>query len=706
MNLIIVESPTKSKTLTKFLGEGYKILASMGHIRDLPERKLGVDTKNDFTPDYVISKGKEDKVKEIQEAAKKAEKIYIATDPDREGEAIAWHIGQLLEEAKGTKEPKGTKVKKTFGSSGSFGTSGSSRFARITFHEITKTAIDNALKNPSQIDMDLVNAQQARRILDRLVGYKLSPLLWYKIRKGLSAGRVQTVAVRLIVEREREIDKFVPKEYWQIFALLRTYLGGKLPDAPVFSAQLVKKNGNKIEINNKTEADEVVAELEKAGYEVGEVEKKDSRRYPSAPFTTSTLQQAASNRLGWSSKRTMQVAQGLYEEGLITYHRTDSMNLAQEAISVCRDFITKEYGENYLPDSPRIYKTKAKVAQEAHEAVRPTDVNYKLQTTNYKLEGDGERLYELIWKRFVACQMKEALVEETIIDVNAVSSVNLYILEARGEVEKFKGWKILYDKNNGEADSIRTIDSQNLDSPSLTSVEPIEQLPPVTKSDALELGKINPLQKFTQPPPRFNEASLIKTLEELGIGRPSTYAPTISTILDRIYVEKKERNFVPTNLGFAVNDFLMEYFPDVFDYQFTAHLEDNLDEIANGKKEWVPVIREFYVPFNTKLNGVSRVAERVAVETETTGEKCPTCDEGQVVIRVGRFGKFLSCSRFPKCKYTAPYITKTGIKCPKCKGDVVYKKTKKGKGFYGCSNYPKCDWASWHKPSLPRDEQK
>jgi DNA topoisomerase-1 len=531
--------------------------------------------------------------------------------------------------------------------------------------------------------MNLVNAQQARRVLDRLVGYKLSPLLWRKIRKGLSAGRVQTVAVRLVVEREREIEKFVPKEYWQIFADLRKYLGGKLPDAPIFTTLLIKKNGGKIEIGSQIEAEDTVDELKKAGYEVGEVEKKDSKRYPPAPFTTSTMQQAGANRLGWSSKRTMQVAQLLYEQGLITYHRTDSTQVAFEAIGFCRDFIKAEYGEKYLPESPRIYKAKTKVAQEAHEAVRPT----RVETLRLDDQKDEGKLYELIWRRFVACQMREALVEETVVDVNAAGQQNIYTLEARGEVEKFKGWKILYDKNNRPEDSPDQ------------SKDQLAQLPPLTKGDLLELQKIRPLQKFTQPPPRFNEASLIKTLEELGIGRPSTYAPTISTILERMYVEKQEGKFVPTALGFAVNDFLMEYFPDVFDYQFTAHLEDDLDEIANGKQEWVPVIKEFYEPFNLKLTGVHRVAERVAVEAETTGERCPECGQGQVVIRVGRFGKFLSCSRFPACTYRAPHIAKTGLKCPRCQGDVVYKKTKKGKGFYGCINYPKCDFASWHKPT-------
>ena len=657
MNLIIVESPTKSKTLSRFLGEGYKVLASMGHIRDLPEKSFGVDTNHDFAPKYTIIKGKEEIIKQIQNEAEKAEKIYLATDPDREGEAIAYHLKEILN----------FKLK-------------IENLKRITFHEITKQAVEEALAHPGTINMDLVNAQQARRILDRIVGYKLSPLLWYKVRKGLSAGRVQTVAVRLIVEREREIEKFVPKEYWLIFAQLKKFLGGKLPDTPVFTALLVKKNGNKIEIGNKLEAEEIIKELEKAGFEIGGVEKKDSLRFPPAPFITSTLQQVAANRLGWSSKKTMQVAQSLYEQGLITYHRTDSTNLAKEAVDQCREFIKKEFGENYLPESPKIYKTKSKVAQEAHEAIRPTDVKSIVHSSKFKVQDEG-RLYDLVWKRFVACQMKEAVVEETKIIVNAAGQQNIYTLEAKGEVEKFDGWKKVYGKNseNGEEEE--------------------EQLPALSKGDILELVKLDPQQKFTQPPPRYNEASLIKTLEELGIGRPSTYAPTISTILERSYVEKQERNFVPTNLGYAVNDFLLEYFPDIFDYQFTARMEDDLDEIANGKKEWVPVIREFYQPFNLKLIGVQRIAERVAIETETTGEICPKCGQGQVVIRVGKFGKFLSCSRFPACDYRAPYINKTGLKCPKCGAEVVYKKTKKGKGFYGCSNYPRCDWASWRKPT-------
>lgn len=660
MNLIIVESPTKSKTLSRFLGEDYKIMASMGHIRDLPEKSFGVDTAHNFRPKYVIPPSKKEIVEHIKKEAQTATKIYLATDPDREGEAIAYHLSVICSNSK-FQVP-------------------SSKFLRITFHEITKHAIEEALAHPGQINMNLVDAQQARRILDRIVGYKLSPLLWYKVRKGLSAGRVQTVALRLIVEREREIEKFIPKEYWLVFAYLKKFLGRKLPDAPEFKALLIKKNGQKTEIENKVQADEIVEELSVAEYEVGEVEKKDSKRFPSPPFTTSTLQQTAANRLGWSSKKTMQVAQDLYEKGLITYHRTDSTNLAWEAINKCRDFIKKEYGDNYLPEGPRIYKTKSKVAQEAHEAIRPTVLNSKFEIQNSKMEGDESRLYDLIWKRFVACQMKEAIVEETTVIINAAGQQNIYTLEAKGEVEKFKGWKILYDKNNGEI------------------LEEIEQLPPLLKGDILELQKLDPVQKFTQPAPRYNEASLIKTLEELGIGRPSTYAPTISTILERNYVEKRERNFVPTNLGFAVCDFLLEYFPDVFDYQFTARMEDNLDEIANGKKEWVSVIKEFYQPFNLKLIGVHKIAEKVEVETEATGEKCPKCEVGQIVIRVGKFGKFLSCSRFPDCDYRAPYIPKTGLKCPKCGGEVVYKKTKKGKGFYGCANYPKCDWASWRKP--------
>ncbi len=664
MDLIIVESPTKAKTLSRFLGgDEYKVEATMGHVRDLPESKLGVEIENNFEPQYVISPKKKETIEKLKKAAEKAERIYLATDPDREGEAIAWHTAALL--------------------------SGSSKLSRITFHEITKKAIDEALSHPGEINMDLVEAQTSRRILDRLVGYKLSPLLWQKVRKGLSAGRVQSVTVRLIVEREKEIERFVPIEYWEIEALLQKFIGGSLPDAPKFLAKLARRNGEKVEITNETQASEIVGELEKAGYEIYGVDKKEVRRNPYPPFTTSTLQQAAAIRLGWSSKRTMNIAQGLYEQGLITYHRTDSTNLAIEAVMEARDFVKESFGEQYLPEKPVFYKTKSKSAQEAHEAVRPTDVQFKVQGEKLKVDedkivGDEGKLYDLIWKRFVACQINPAVVEVTTVVTQAAGEKNIYLLETRGATEKFDGWRRVYGKVE-ETDE---------------SGEKIEKLPEVSVGDELKMLEIKPEQKFTQPLPRFNEASLIKTLEELGIGRPSTYAPTISTIQERNYVEKQERVFVPTALGVAVTDFLMEYFPDILDYQFTAKMEDDLDEIANGQKKRVPVLSEFYNPFSQKLEGVKRVAQRVPVEVEATGESCPLCKEGSVIIRIGKFGKFLACSRFPECKYRAPFVKKIeGFKCPKCGGDVVYKKTKKGKGFYGCASWPKCDFASWRKPT-------
>lgn len=652
-DLIIVESPTKAKTLTRFLGKDFQVEATMGHVRDLPQKKLGVDVKADFEPEYVVSSQKKESIANLKKAAKKADKIYLATDPDREGEAIAWHVAQVLKNSK--------------------------RLSRITFHEITQSAIKGALEKAGEINLNLVEAQVARRVLDRLVGYKLSPLLWQKVRRGLSAGRVQSVAVRLVVEREREIEKFVPVEYWEIEALLQKYVGSQLPDAPQFLAKAVKKNGEKLEIKKEVEAKEIVEELEKSGYEVYSVEKKESKRNPYPPFTTSSLQQTAASRLGWSSKKTMSIAQSLYEEGLITYHRTDSTNLSTEALQSARDYIGKNFGAEYLPDKPRVYPTKSKSAQEAHEAIRPTEVT----KAEAQQRGDQKKLYQLIWQRFVASQMNPAIVEVTVLTVQAAGEKNIYLLETRGAVEKFDGWRKVFGKVEEKDESGNKIES----------------LPSVSQGDELKLLEIKPEQKFTQPPPRYNEASLIKTLEELGIGRPSTYAPTISTILERHYVERQNRQFVPTSLGIAVNDFLMEYFPGILDYQFTARMEDDLDEIAEGKKKRVPILKEFYGPFEEKLEGVKRVAQRVAIQTEATGEDCPKCKKGSVVIRIGRFGKFLSCSRFPDCDWRAPYIqTVEGVKCPKCGGEVVYKKTKKGKGFYGCSNWPKCDFASWRKP--------
>lgn len=642
MDLIVVESPTKAKTLAKFLGSGYKIEASMGHIRDLPEKKLGIDVEHDFKPTYVQTAKQKERLKGIKAQSDLAENIYLATDPDREGEAIAWHIATLLKSK--TTNPK---------------------FQRVTFHEITKSAIENALKHPGKIDERLVDAQQARRFLDRLVGYKLSPLLWKKIRKGLSAGRVQSVAVRLIVEREREILAFKPQEYWEIEVTL--------------DCLKVKYIGD---IKNQAEAEKIEKELVGSEFIVQSIEKKDFKRTPPAPYITSTLQQAAANRMGWSAKKTMQTAQRLYEMGFITYHRTDSTNIADEACKITRDFIIKNYGQNYALDKPRIYKTKSKVAQEAHEAIRTTGL------TPSGINRDEEKLYELVWKRFVACQMAEA----TGVSVTVTVSAGNHKLKTKGETINFLGWQKVYEKQ-----------SMTMNDDSMTTNDNLI-LPELKEGEELNYVSLEKMQKFTQGPARFNDASLIKALEELGIGRPSTYAPIITTIVDRQYVEKNtDKRYTPTSLGEGVNDFLVTNFADVMDYKFTAGVEDELDEIATGDKQWQKVLSTFWKPFSAKLLNVQDTAERVKIEVETTGEKCPKCKEGDVVIRVGKYGKFLACSKYPTCEYKANFQNKTGLKCEKCAsigsaGDVIIRKTRSGRSFYGCSNYPKCDFASWNKP--------
>lgn len=680
MNLIIVESPTKAKTLGRFLGSEYHVQFTMGHVMDLPKSKLGIDVDHDFKPEYIPVSKKKDIVQGIKQEARIADKIYLATDPDREGEAIAYHIAELLDKK------------------------GKSRLARIVFHEITDGAVRRALEKPGEINLQLVDAQQARRVLDRLVGYKLSPLLWRKIRRGLSAGRVQSVTVRLIVDKEREIEAFNSEEYWGVFVEVAPFdsfdftqdksAQGKQVEKVekvarveqnTFLIKLIKRDGEKIKIGNKGEAEKAVTDLEKASYRVSSIDKREVHKSPPAPFTTSTMAQAAARAYFWSAKKTMSVAQKLYEEGLITYHRTDSTNLSQEAINAARVLVKSKYGENYLPDKQRVYKVKSKVAQEAHEAIRPTDI--KIQNPNVKVQigRDGEILYGLIWKRFVACQMAQAMFDETTINVVAkVEKVEKvakeYLLRASGQVMKFEGWRAIYPKKESE--------------------DGVVQLPEVREDEALQLIKVNPEQKFTEPPARYTEATLIKTLEKLGIGRPSTYAPTISTIQNRQYVEKTEGKFKPTTLGTTVNDFLVKYFPDIVDYEFTARMEDSLDGIAKGEKKWIPVIRNFWDPFSKKLEGVQEKAERVKIEPEKTGEKCPKCQEGEQVIRIGRFGRFLSCSRFPDCKWTAPLIEKLAMKCPQCgEGEVIVRKTKRGKRFYGCSRYPECKWASWRKPS-------
>jgi len=706
MKLIIVESPTKARTLTRFLGSDYQIEASMGHVRDLPESKLGVDVDHDFAPQYVVSAKKKDTVAKLQTDAAKANTVILATDPDREGEAIAFHISELIKDQIKDKRSKTKDKKKEDGNK--------REIQRITFHEITETAIKEALAHPGSINMQLVDSQQARRVLDRLVGYKLSPLLWRKVRKGLSAGRVQSVAVRLIVEREREILAFKAEEYWEVVANLKQTADSRQQTAE-FEAKLSKIDDKTVEIKTKEEADRIVAELNKAEYKISNITAKEVRRYPYPPFTTSTLQQTASNLFGWSAKRTMQVAQNLYEQGLITYHRTDSTNLAVEAVDLARSYIASQLGEKYLPAEPKLYKTKSKVAQEAHEAIRPTNVQV-LGSVDQGSDRDQSRLYELIWKRFLACQMAEAIYEQTGVDIVAIlrhsgeqkatpESLNIgdsghgqndevkYLFRANGSRQIFDGWRKLYQ------DKIKDTSSETQDG-SGENGEGNMELPKLAIEEMLQLMGLLPSQHFTQPPPRFNEASLIKTLEEYGIGRPSTYAPIISTIQERQYVEKVEKKLQPTNLGFAVNDFLMANFPNIFDYQFTAKMEDELDEVANGEKQWVPVIREFYTPFSEQLEKAADTADRVKIETEISDELCPEHNV-PLVVRIGKFGKFLACSKFPECKFTKSYQVKINVKCPKCLvGDVIMRKTRTKKSFYGCNRYPDCDYASWTKPKV------
>ena len=635
MNLIIVESPSKANTISKFLSRDYSVKSSYGHIRDLPKRELGVDVKDNFKPKYVILVKARKVVAELKKAAKKTDMIILATDQDREGEAIAWHLVKILD-------------------------LDGKDYQRIVFHEITKKAIEEALKNPRQIDMDSVNAQQTRRILDRLVGYELSPFLWKKIVKGLSAGRVQSVTVRLIVEREKEIKDFKPEEYWSIEVKLQ-----KENQSDEFIARLIKKDDkaiNKLGIKVKQEADKILKDLKGAKYKVVNIESKEVKRYPAPPFTTSTLQQEAVKKLGLSAKQTMRIAQQLYEDGLITYHRTDSLNISKEALKSTQEFIKNKFGQNYTLASPRIYKTKTKGAQEAHEAIRPTQVNR--QST--------DKLYQLIWQRFIACQMQPAVLDSTAVDISGKN----YLFRANGSIIKFDGFFKVYPTKLKE-----TI------------------LPSLKKEEILKLIKLFSEQHFTQPPARYNEASLVKTLEEYGIGRPSTYAPIIGTIQERGYVEKNEqRKFIPTEIGLLVNNLLVENFPKIVDIKFTAYLEEDLDRIAKGQQNWLTVLKDFYQPFHANLLEKEKRVAKKKLE-EPTDKKCPKCGQ-PIIIKLGRFGKFYACSGFPECKYTEPIINSTGVVCPKCgQGEIVERKTRKGKIFYSCSQYPKCDFALWDKPT-------
>lgn len=644
MKLIVVESPAKGRTIESFLGKEYKVLSSYGHIRDLPKGKLGIDVEKDFEPTYVIPTKARKTATSLKNAAKKATEVILATDEDREGEAIAWHLAELLD----LKNPE-----------------------RIVFHEITKTAIEEALKNPRSIDHNRVEAQQARRILDRLVGYNLSPFLWKKVSRGLSAGRVQSVVVRLIADREEEINKFIAQEYWSIEADF-------IKDKKVFRGFLQKENGKAIEklsIKDKKEADEIIKNLKEAAYKVTQIEQKEVKRNPLPPFTTSTLQQASGQRLHFPAKLTMQMAQQLYEQGLITYHRTDSVSLSQVSLSGAKTFLQKTYGAQYWPGFQRTFKTKSKGAQEAHEAIRPTDVQKTPEAL--LLTGPKAKLYTLIWQRFLASQMAPALVDATSIDISAVN----YTFRVTGQMLKFDGFLKVYPIQFEEA-----------------------ELPLLKKGEVLSLQELLSLQHFTQPPARYTEASLIKTLEENGIGRPSTYAPTLSTVQDRGYIVKDEkRRLAPTELGQVVNTIMTEHFPNIVDVGFTASMEEGLDEIAQGKKEWIPMLQEFYGPFSLNLQKKYEEVQKKDLIEVVEDKKCPEC-QASMVIRFGRYGKFYACSTFPECRHTEPLEKNKpkslGITCSKCKeGDIVAKPTKRGKIFYGCSKYPDCDFALWDKPT-------
>ncbi len=711
-SLVIVESPAKAKTIAKYLGRNFTVKASVGHIMDLPKSKLGVDIENNFEPSYIVIKGKAPIVKELKSAAKKSERILIATDPDREGEAIAAHVAEVIS-----------------------GSIKHEEVYRVLFNEITKKAILKAIEHPGKVDVNKVDAQQARRILDRLVGYQISPILWKKVRRGLSAGRVQSVALRIICEREDEIKAFVPEEFWSLTALLE----GKTP--PQFEAKLIKKDEDKIKLKNNDEVRKILADLQGRPYSVTKVDKKERRRNPVPPFTTSKLQQEGGRKLGFTSRRTMGIAQGLYEGldigkegtvGLITYMRTDSTRVGQEAQDEAREFIAAKYGKDYLPEKPPVYAS-AKSAQEAHEAIRPTSVKHEPDAIKQYLEPDQYKLYKLIWNRFVASQMNSAIIDQTSVDILAGD----YTFRATGSIVKFSGFMAVYLEEKAE-DAVA--DDENGEA----------VLPPLTEGDALTLIKLDPKQHFTQPPPRFSEALLVKTLEEKGIGRPSTYAAIISTIQDRDYVTKVENKFRPAELGVLVNNLLVNHFPVILDVAFTARMEEELDKIEEGQMPWVDVVKDFYKPFRESLEKAQAdmkdfKAEQTptditcekcgkpmiikwgrngqflacsgypeckstkpfvrtegggveAAAEETTDELCPKCGSAMTVKR-GRFGKFLACSRYPECKYTQGMST--GVLCPDDGGKIVERRSRFGKAFYSCSNYPECKFALWNKP-LPR----
>lgn len=652
-NLVIVESPAKAKTIGKFLGKNYKVKASVGHIRDLPKSTLGIDIENDFEPKYITIRGKGPVIKELKSEAKKSDKIYLATDPDREGEAISWHLAHIL----GLEEEKPV---------------------RIEFNEITKDAVSEAIENPRPINRDLVDAQQARRVLDRLVGYKISPLLWRKIRRGLSAGRVQSVAVKLVCDREKEIEDFIPEEYWSIKGIFEK---NKRKFEADFYGEMKGNKEIKIDLKSEKDVKKVIKDLDKGKYHVHEVKKGTKRRNPYPPYTTSTLQQDASKRLRFSAKKTMAIAQQLYEGidikgegtvGLITYIRTDSTRISQEAMDTASDFIIRNYGKEYSVKRKNIKKKKSSDTQDAHEAIRATSVNRKPEDIKNSLTPDQYKLYKLIWERFIASQMSVAIYETLSIKILS----GKYIFRASGSKLKFDGFMKVYSvlgKDN-------TID-----------------MPTLKKGEEIKLQKLKPNQHFTQPPARYTEASLIKTLEELGIGRPSTYSPTISTILNREYVVIENRSFEPTELGLLVTELLEEYFKNIINEEFTANMEEDLDRVADGKSPWKKVIKDFYSEFHKVLEVAEEEIEKIEIKDEETDVICEKCGRN-MVVKYGRYGKFLACPGYPECKNTKPFLEELGVDCPRCGGKIVERRTKKGRRFYGCSNYPKCNFMSWDEP--------
>ncbi len=702
--LVIVESPAKAKTVGRFLGRDYTVRASVGHVRDLLRSQLSVDVENDFTPTYRVPNDKRKTVKDLTDEVNRAREVYLATDPDREGEAIAWH----LMEATGM-QPDQAK--------------------RVVFHEITKDAVAEAFAHPRSLNMDLVNAQQARRVLDRLVGYKVSPLLWDRVRGRTSAGRVQSVAVRLVVEREREIEAFVPVEYWSIHAQLAQQTTRGQQPRPDFLAKLYRLRGQEVDLKNEADTQAIVDDLNGAHYLVTSVRQGERRRRPAAPFTTSTLQQEASRKLGFGARLTMRIAQQLYEGvtlgggeqvGLITYMRTDSVTVSSQAQAEARAFISERYGPDYLPPSPPVYKTRAKGAQEAHEAIRPTAVIRTPEQVAAYLNRDQLRLYELIWTRFVASQMAPAIYDTITADIAALPRRTVpavapeqalalaatleapeYLFRASGSRVRFPGFLGVYEEgrdDNGKSPRNGDKLEGNGNGEGADGEEPTGWLPALSEGELLDLLKLLAEQHFTQPPPRYTEASLVKALEEYGIGRPSTYAPTMTTIQERGYVQLRDKRLYPTELGIVVNDRLVKHFPEVFDVGFTARMEEALDSIAASERDWIQVLHEFYRPFSQSLAEAEKTMERAAVNDQPIGEACPECGH-ELVLRMGRFGKFIACSNYPQCRYTRPLLVKTGVTCPKCRqGELVERRSRRGKVFYGCERYPACDFSTWQRP--------